>query len=193
MTATFGKSKSSKDDIMRKEEWLNTLIFDTGLFDLTVLSDEENIAIREYLQNEKTSKEIAHKSEVPVDEVNKIIKSGMEKILLTSKELLAKKIWFQKMVAEKENLQNQLAILRERFKKELTDEELTAEYERLNIPVTNLFFSARAKTVFHNLKIKTLNDLADLTFKNLFSARNAGPVTIKEIVAKALELGIAIT
>lgn len=178
---------------MRKEKWLNTLIFDTGLFDFTVLSDEENSAIRKYLQDKKTPEEIAKKSELPVDEVSKIIKTGIEKILLTSKELLAKKIWFQKMMDEKEILQNQLAILRERFKKELADEELTAEYERLNIPVTNLFFSARAKTVFHYLKIKTLNDLADLTLKDLINARNAGPVTINEIVAKALELGIIIT
>lgn len=178
---------------MRKEKWLNTLIFDTGLFDFTALSDEEEITIRKYLHDKKTPEEIARKSKLPIDEVNKIIKNGIEKILLTSKELFAKKIWFQKMAAEKEILQNELATLRERFKKELAVEELTAEYERLNIPVTNLFFSARAKTVFHYSNIKTLNDLADVTLKDLVRARNAGPVTINEIVAKAQEFGITIT
>jgi hypothetical protein len=183
----------SKRSVMQKEKWLNTLIFDTGLFDITILSNEEKITIRKYLQDKKTVEEIAKKSALPVDDVKNILKTGIEKILLISKELLAKSIWFREMVSEKELLQHQLATIRERFKKELADEELTAAYERLNIPVSNLSFSTRAKTVFRGLNVKTLNDLANLTLKDLSWTRNAGPVAINEIVKKALEFGIIIT
>ena len=145
------------------------------------------------MQDQKTPDEIAKENELPVREVKKIIKTGIEKMSLTSKELFAKKMWFQKIVDEKEILQNELAVLRKRFKHEIADKELTAAYERLNIPITNLFFSARAQTVFYYLNIKTLSDLADLKLSKLFTTRNAGPVTIKEIVAKALEFGITIT
>jgi hypothetical protein len=100
---------------MQKEKWLNTLIFDTGLFDITILPDEEKIIIRKYLQGRKTPEEIAKKSAMPVDEVEKIIKTGIEKILLVSKELLAKKIWFQAIINEKEILENELAIVRKRL------------------------------------------------------------------------------
>ncbi|HEY5392320.1 MAG TPA: hypothetical protein VIJ57_09415, partial [Hanamia sp.] len=83
---------------MQKEKFLNNLIFDTGLFDITKLSGKENITIRRYLQDQKTPDEIAKENELPVREVKKIIKTGIEKMSLTSKELFAKKMWFQKIV-----------------------------------------------------------------------------------------------
>lgn len=178
---------------MQKEKWLNTLIFDTALFDATPLTNEENITITKYLLDRKTPEQIAKKSALPVDEVKKIIKTGIKKILLTSKEILAKKIWFQQILNEKEILQNELETLRERFKIELADEKLTEKFERLNVPVSNLFFSPRAEGVFRSLNIKTLNDLARLSLDDLKRTRNAGVMTVNEIVKKAREIGILIT
>ena len=178
---------------MQKEKWLNALIFDTGLFDAAALTNEEKIIIKKYLPDKKTPEQIAKKSALPVDEVKKIIKTGIKKILLTSKEILAKKIWFQQMANEKKTLQNELETLRERFKIELVDEKLTEQFERLNVPVSNLFFSRRAEGVFRSLNIKTLNGLAGLSLYDLKRTRNAGCATVNEIVRKAREIGISIT
>lgn len=84
-------------------------------------------------------------------------------------------------------------IIRKRFRKELANEELNAEYERLNIPLSNFSFSGRVKSVFRQRNIKTLNDLAGVTLYDLKRTRNAGTVSISEIVATALEFGITIT
>ena len=170
---------------MKKEKWINTIIFETGLFDFTILSDEEKIIIRKYLLDKKTPEQIAKKSALSVDEVKKTIRTGTEKILLVAKELLAKKIWHKK-------IQNELVTMRQRFKKELADKELTAKYKRLNIPVSNLSISTRAKNVLRTLNITSLNDLTNITRDRLMSARNAGPATVNEIIKKALEFGINI-
>ena len=178
---------------MQKQKWLNNLIFDSGLFDLTVLSEKEILYIKRYLQDKKSPGEIAHEVEVSVERVKQMIENGIDKILVTLKEIISKKIWFQEVSNEKKILQNELAALRTRFKKELADEKQTMEYERLNIPISNLLFSARAKTVLSYIDLRTLNDLRYLTLEQLNRARNAGPKTIDEIVTKAREFGIEIT
>ena len=177
---------------MKKEKWLNSLFFDTGLFELAPLLGEEDRIIRKYLQDRILTGEIAKMYALPVDEVENIICRGMKKVLLTSKEVLATKVWFSELMSEREALQYELATLRERFKYELTDNELTARYHRLNVPVSNFSFSTRAQTIFRHSKIKTLNDLAAITLKDLKRKRNAGPKTLDEIITKAMELGISI-
>ena len=106
--------------------------------------------------------------------------------MLTSKDVLATKVSFSDLKREREVLQHQLSTLRERFKYELTNKELTERYHRLNVPVTNFSFSTRAQTVFARSNIKTLIDLAALTLKDLKGRRNAGTSTVNEIVTKAL-------
>jgi predicted DNA-binding protein YlxM (UPF0122 family) len=178
---------------MQKEKWLNSLIFDSGLFDLTILSEKEILYIKRYLQDEKSLTEIAHEAEVSSQWVKQIIENGFDRILVTLKEIISKKIWIHEILNEKKILQNELAALRTRFKRELSDENETKEYERLNIPISNLLFSRRAKSVLAKIDIKTLNDLQHLPLQNLNATRNAGPKTIKEILAKAREFGIEIT
>ena len=183
----------SKTTIMKKEKWLSTLFFETGLFELAGLRSEEDRIIRQYLQDSKTPARIAKEYALTVDQVKNIIRTGIKKVLLTSKEVLATKTWFSELMSEREALQHELATLRERFKKELANKELTATYHRLKIPVTNFPFSTRAQSIFMTLKINTLNDLAALTLYDLKMTRNAGPVTVEEIVTKALQLGITIS
>lgn len=153
---------------------------------------KRNIVIKRYLQDENTLAEIADKVEVPSQRVKEIIGNGFDTILVTLKEIISKKIWFNELLNERKILQNELAALRTRFKRELSDENKTKEYERLNIPISNLLFSARAKTVLAHIDIKTLNDLQHLPLEKLNAARNAGPKTINEIRAKAREFGIEI-
>jgi hypothetical protein len=38
---------------MQIDKWLNSLIFESGLFDLAVLSEKEILYIKRYLQDEK--------------------------------------------------------------------------------------------------------------------------------------------
>jgi hypothetical protein len=182
----------SKTTDMKKEKWLNALFFETGLFEMAGLQDEEDRVIRKYLQDSKTPKHIAKEYALPVDEVKNLIRTGFKKLLITSKEVIATKTWFRELISEKEALKAELATLRERFKKELADTELTATYHWLKIPVTNFPFSTRAQSIFLSLKINTLNDLAALSLDDLKMTRNAGPKTVDEIVTKALELGITL-
>jgi hypothetical protein len=177
---------------MQKEKWINTLLFETALFDFTHLSNEENFILRRYLQDKKTPEQIAKMESRSVQEVKKMIRSGIKKVLSKSKEVLAAKIWFQELMNENKYLKDELATLRDRFKNELSDKELSASYHRLNVPVTNFPFSSRAQKAFAYSKIKTLNDLASLTFADLKRLRNIGSLTAKEIGTKALELGIRI-
>lgn len=100
---------------MQKEKWLNNLIFDSGLFDLTILSDTEILYIKRYLQDENTLAEIADKVEVPSQRVKEIIENGFDTILVTLKEIISKKIWFNELLNEKKILQNELVALRTRF------------------------------------------------------------------------------
>ncbi|MGN6803303.1 MAG: DNA-directed RNA polymerase subunit alpha C-terminal domain-containing protein, partial [Ginsengibacter sp.] len=183
----------SKNQNMQKEKCINTLLFETALFDFTHLSNEENFILRRYLQDKKTPEQIARKTKLPVVEVQKIIRTGMKKVLLKAKEVVDTKIWFREKRSEKEFLKNELAILKEKFKNELTDKELTARYEKLKVPVANLPFSTRARTVFRGLHIETLNDLEHTTLDDLRKVRNAGRVSINEIVTKALGYGIVIS
>jgi hypothetical protein len=182
----------SKNQNMQKEKWINTLLFETALFDFTHLSNEENFILRRYLQDKKTPEQIAKMESRSVQEVKKMIRSGIKKVLSKSKEVLAVKIWFQELMNENKYLKDELATLRDRFKHELSDKELSASYHRLNVPVTNFPFSSRAQKAFAYSKIKTLNDLASLTFADLKRLRNIGSLTAKEIGTKALELGIRI-
>ena len=92
---------------MRKEKWLNTLFFETGLFELAPLRGEEDRMIRKYLQDRKTLEQIAKEDDSAVDEVKKIIRTGIKKVLLTSKEVLATKVWLSELVSEREALQHQ--------------------------------------------------------------------------------------
>jgi len=126
------------------------------------------------------------------NEVEKLIKTGLEKVVSTLKEFLAKKIWADMVWDQKIMLQNEVKILKERFKKELAEDERKAEEERLKIPVINLSLSVRAYNVLGSLNIKTLDDLETLKLRTLSEARNAGPKTINEVVAKALGFGIKI-
>ena len=92
---------------MRKEKWLNTLFFETGLFELAPLRGEEDRIIRKYLQDRKTLEQIAKEDDIAVDEVKKIIRTGIKKVLLTSKEVLATKVWLSELVSERKALQHQ--------------------------------------------------------------------------------------
>ena len=177
---------------MEKEKWLNNLFFDTGLFELAALRGEEEKIIRKYLQDSETPEQIAKMYAPAVEKVEDIIRTGIKKVLLTAKEVLATKVWLTELMSEREALQHELASLRERFKNELADKDLTARYHRLNVSVTNFSFSTRAQTIFATAEIKTLNDLAAVTLTDLKRKRNAGPKTLDEIIAKASELGITI-
>ena len=177
---------------MKKEKWLNTLFFETGLYELARLPREVDIIIKLYLQHNQTPQQIAERFGLSIRQVENTIRRGMKKVLLTSKDVLATKVAFTELMREREALQYQLAIFRERFNYEFTDEELTATYHRLNVPVTGFSFSGRAQTIFARSNIKTLNDLAAVTVYELKRTRNAGTKTVEEIVAKAKELGITI-
>ena len=89
---------------MRKEKWLNTLFFETGLFELAPLLGDEDRMIRKHLQDRKTLEKIAKEEQIQVDEVKKLIRAGIKKVLLTSKEALATKVWLSELVSEREAL-----------------------------------------------------------------------------------------
>ena len=76
---------------MRKEKWLNTLFFETGLFELAPLLGDEDRIIRKHLQDRKTPEQIAKEEEIPVDEVRKIISAGIKKVLLPQKKFSQQK------------------------------------------------------------------------------------------------------
>jgi hypothetical protein len=115
---------------MKKEKLLNALLLETGLFELAPLRDDEERLLRQYLQDNRSSEKIARKLSLPVEELEKLIRTGMKKVLLVSKEVLATKTWFMELTSENEFLQHELSTLKTRFKKELIDPELTARYNR---------------------------------------------------------------
>lgn len=104
--------------------------------------------MRLYLQHTRTPEQIAQKFGLPIDEVENTISRGMKKVLLTSKDVLATKVSFSDLKREREVLLYQLSTLRERFKYELTNKELTARYHRLNVPVTSFSFSLQGHKLF---------------------------------------------
>ncbi|MGN6194171.1 MAG: DNA-directed RNA polymerase subunit alpha C-terminal domain-containing protein [Ginsengibacter sp.] len=178
---------------MQKEKWLSSLIFDNELFDVKILSEKEILTLCEYVQDKINPDKIALETGLPPERTKKAIEKGIEKILLTSKELKAKKIWFQEGLVEKESLQKELAMLKDRFKTELADEKLNLDYKREKTKISWLIFSVRASNALRSINVNTINDLLNLTLEDLMVVRNIGTKTVNEIRAKALEFGIEIT
>ena len=79
---------------MKKEKWLNTLFFETGLYELARLPREVDIIIKLYLQHNQTPQQIAERFGLSIRQVENTIRRGMKKVLLTSKDVLATKVAF---------------------------------------------------------------------------------------------------
>jgi len=178
---------------MQKEKWLNNLVFDTTLIDNAFLSEKEMFSIKNYLQDKKTLTQIGKEIELTDERVRKLIENGIGKILLTTKDLIAKNTWLQKTLAEKEILQKELADLKFKFKKELASEQqLTLTFDEKDMVITNMLFSVRAKKVLTDLNINSANELAKLTMDKLTSIDKVGVKTVHEIIRRAEEIGIKI-
>lgn len=178
---------------MQKGRWLISLIFDTKLIDNSSLSKKEMFAIKSYLKDKKTLKQIGNEIELTDERVRQLIENGMGKVLLTTRDLIAKRIWLQRILVERENLQRELTGLKIKFKKELdSEQQLTLGFDEIDMPITNIYFSVRAKKVLNDLNIKSANQLAKLTMDKLTSIDKVGIKTVNEIVIKAEEIGVKI-
>ena len=179
---------------MKKEKWLNNFIFDTALIDHSFLSETERFSLKSFLQDNKTLAQTGQEIEVSDERVRQLIENGMGKILLNTKDLIAKSFWLQKTLTEKDTLQKELESLKFKFKKELASEkQLTMSFEETDMPITNIPFSVRAKKVLTDLNINTANQLATLTKDKLNSLKKTGVKTVDEIIRRAEEIGIKIS
>lgn len=173
---------------MKKERWLNNIIFDTELIDHSYLSETERYSLKSFLLDNKTLAQIGKEIETSDERARQIIKNAIGKILLNTNNLIAKSFWLQKTLKEKDQLQNELKDIKLKFKKELASEkQLTILFEEIDLPITNISFIVRAKNLLADLKVNTVGQLATLTKNNLFLMKNAGIKTDDEIIKKVEE------
>lgn len=173
---------------MKKERWLNNIIFDTELIDHSYLSETERYSLKSFLLDNKTLAQIGKEIETSDERARQIIKNAIGKILLNTNNLIAKSFWLQKTLKEKDQLQNELKDIKLKFKKELASEkQLTILFEEIDLPITNISFIVRAKNLLADLKVNTVGQLATLTKNKLFLMKNAGIKTDDEIIKKVEE------
>lgn len=173
---------------MKKERWLNNIIFDTELIDHSYLSETERYSLKSFLLDNKTLAQIGKEIETSDERARQIIKNAIGKILLNTNNLIAKSFWLQKTLKEKDQLQNELKDIKLKFKKELASEkQLTILFEEIDMPIANISFIVRAKNLLADLKVNTVGQLATLTKNKLFLMKNAGIKTDDEIIKKVEE------
>lgn len=173
---------------MKKERWLNNIIFDTELIDHSYLSETERYSLKSFLLDNKTLAQIGKEIETSDERARQIIKNAIGKILLNTNNLIAKSFWLQKTLKEKDQLQNELKDIKLKFKKELASEkQLTILFEEIDLPITNISFIVRAKNLLADLKVNTVGQLATLTKNKLFLMKIAGIKTDDEIIKKVEE------
>lgn len=173
---------------MKKERWLNNIIFDTELIDHSYLSETERYSLKSFLLDNKTLAQIGKEIETSDERARQIIKNAIGKILLNTNNLIAKSFWLQKTLKEKDQLQNELKDIKLKFKKELASEkQLTILFEEIDLPITNISFIVRAKNLLMDLKVNTVGQLATLTKNKLFLMKIAGIKTDDEIIKKVEE------
>ena len=178
---------------MERENWLNKLILDTDIIEHSSLSETEIFVIKGILEHCKSYGEIGREVRLSDERVRQLFVNAMGKILFAIKDLVAKNIWFQNSIKEKEALQKELKDLKHKFRKELAHEnQLTLSFDEVQLPLSNIVLSVRAKRALADLKISTINQLKDLTTEKLNSVENVGVKTVNEILCRAEEMGIKI-
>lgn len=71
----------------------------------------------------------------------------------------------------------------------LTDDQI-AEREKLQLPITELNLSVRARKTMTKFGVKTVSDLVKLSAKDLMEARNFGVISRDEVREKLAEHGL---
>lgn len=179
---------------MKEGEWLSILLFDTGLINNSSLSEKEIFSIKSHIQEGKSLSEISQELGVTNERIRQIIENGFGKILLTVKTLLAKSVWLEKILAEKEDLEKELSKLKTNLQNDpVNDQKMTIELDKCNIPISDLPFSVRAKKALAKLNINSVNQLDQLDLQKLKILSQVGIKTINEIINRAKEMGIKIS
>jgi DNA uptake protein ComE-like DNA-binding protein len=176
-----------------KKDWLEYLIIDSKLIDASLLSEMERHSVIAYLKGKKTLSEIGKEIELSDERVRQLIENGVGKILLTTKELLAKSKYLQSLHAENQMLKTQLKELRAESQNQIEKAKtLNVKVKHADILIDDIRFSVRANKILTVLNIKSTKDLNNLTRQNLISVPGSGMKTIEEIINVAEEFGIII-
>jgi hypothetical protein len=178
--------------IMEKEKWLKKLLFDSGLLYMVALSENEILSIKQELRGKETLQEPEEDEELESEYRKAAVERGFRKISATLRKIISLNKYVADVTKQNQILRDELVALRNRFRKELADEEAQKEYERLNLPISQVTFSTRARYVFSYHEIKTLNDLRSLSIEEIEICRNTGRKTSVEIETTARDFGIEI-
>jgi Bacterial RNA polymerase, alpha chain C terminal domain/Sigma-70, region 4 len=176
-----------------KKDWLEYLIIDSKLIDASLLSEMERHSVIAYIKEKKTLVEIGKEIELTDERVRQLIENGVGKVLLTTKELLAKSKYLQSLYAENQMLKTQLKELRTESENQLEKTKtLNVRIKHADILIDDIRFSVRANKILTILNVKSTKELNQLTRQNLISVPGSGMKTIEEIIRVAEEFGIII-
>jgi regulator of replication initiation timing len=178
---------------MDDRKWLKRLLFETTLFNYVRKSENEGLCVNQHLKHDVAIDEISHEWEITPQYVRANIEHGLENTVQTIEQIISKNRFLTNVMLENKMLKEELEALRRRFQKELEDEQVQKEWERLDLPISQIEFSSRTRNVLADLGIKTLNDLQSLTIEKIEVCRNAGQRTVSEIEGTAREFGIEIS
>jgi hypothetical protein len=176
-----------------RTDWLKRFIFDTKLFDNVSLSYKEIISPEAYIKDKKTYEEIGNQIGVSDERVRQLIENGLGKIFLAVKDILARSQLLRASLTEKQFLEYQLTQLKTKFKKELKEEQLASvRVKPLQIPISDISLSVRAKKILKELNIIYISDMTKLSRQILYSVDRAGVKTVEEIIRISEEYGVKI-
>ena len=102
-----------------KNEWLSELIFDTNLIDDIFLSEKEKYCIVAISKNGHTYKQVGNKIGITDERVRQICEKAISKTQHLIREIAAKAKRHDTLLSEKEKVDQELSILKKKFKKQL--------------------------------------------------------------------------
>jgi hypothetical protein len=178
---------------MKKESLLNNFIFDTLLFYHSGLSEIERVALSSYLQNNKSLNQIGLEINLTDERVSQIIDNAMIKIFQSTKHLININIILHKTLSENRNLKDKLNYIA-KIVNTVSSSENEVDFipAEIEMQISDMPFSVRAKKTLAELDIITVNQLSLLKRNDLYLKSKAGVKTVDEIIRRAEEIGIKI-
>jgi hypothetical protein len=178
---------------MNKEKLLNHFIFDTLLFYHSGLTEIERVALSSYMQNNKNITQIGLEIHLTDERVRQIIENAMSKIFKSTKHLINKNVILQKTLSENRNLKDKLNYIA-KIANTVSSSENEVDFvsEEIEMQISDMPFSVRAKNTLAELDIITVNQLSLLKKNDLYLKSKAGVKTVDEIIRRAEEIGIKI-
>ena len=172
---------------------LSSLIFNSGLFEHSNLSERESHVLILLLKNNSTINEISNEYGISEKKTKTFIDNGIEKLTDSIKQFISNSILLDKTQKEKNIIKQELIQLKAKFRKEIALEtQLLMNFEDGATTLSKIKFSVRAIKVLKKLNILTVNDFNLLTKDQLKSVEKIGHKTMVEIIERAETFGIII-